>query len=312
VAVIGLVLVVCVDSGAAAKPGPGRVAAQAGTLVWDNSALKPTPLGAPAASTPLATSPPALAGNIQVGSGDIANPAGQQSSGSVTCPAGTVAFGGGVNGNGGVYQSVNGSIPHVSNGLAVGWYGWIDNTSSSDSSFSVWAVCAKKPKQYAVASTSFTNAAGQQNGVSVQCPRNSKGKLMKVLGGGGVGGATSPGQDINSSYPIGGKNSSWVLFENNNFGVDSSATVDVVCGSAKGWAVFQGAPVDNPVGSQDGAHVVCPVGLVAIGGGLYASSTSTLVNLNTTYPASTTYWDSFENNASASDDAISPFEICAL
>jgi hypothetical protein len=316
-AAAGLALCASVTPGAVAKPGRGRVAAHAGALVWDNSALKSAPLGLPAASAPLGTSPlaspPALGGYMRVSSGDIANPAGQQTMGSVSCPAGTVAFGGGVDGNGGLYQSIDGSIPHVSNGVAVGWYGWIDNTGGTDSSFSVHAVCAKKPRQYAVAAFSFTNPAGQQTGASVQCPLNSKGKRMKVLGGGGVGSATSPGQDINSSYPVGGNSMAWVLFENNSLAVDLPATVDVICGPAKGWSIVQGEPVDNPPGSQDGAAAICAAGHVGLSGGLDSTIDSTLVNLNTTYPpANPLYWDVFENNAGGNDEQITPYEICVF
>src|SRR5262249_18787834 len=161
----------------------------------------------------------------------------------------------------------------------IGWAVWMDNASTAPSGFAVWAVCAKKPKQYAVVQLDFTNNAGSQTSATVQCPLNARGKRLKVLGGGGVGSATVPGQEINTSIPLGGKPRSWRLAMNNNFGIPQAATVVAVCGTAKSWKVIAGTPVASPAGAQMRADASCPTGLVAIGGGLSSTSPSTRVNL---------------------------------
>jgi hypothetical protein len=313
---IGLTLVVSVTSAAAAKPGPARVEARAGAVVLDDSLLKPSPSVALPPNAPLGKAPqsvpPRLKGYSLVASA-FASPSGQQASGSVACPAGTVAFGGGVVGaSASVLQNVNGSIPAVSGGLATGWSAWVDNTSGTDSSLTVWGVCGKKPRQYTVVSLGFTNAAFSQGVGVVQCPLNARGKRMKVLGGGGIGSAATPGQDINTSVPVGPGANAWRLDENNSFGIDQSAVVFAVCGSAKSWRIVQGTAETNPAGQQTEADATCPAGLVALGGGLYSDVASTQINLNTTFPFSSDAWQSFENNASGSADTITPYVICAL
>jgi hypothetical protein len=65
------------------------------------------------------------------------NPANSQTVGRATCPSGTKVVGGGVFGSGGVTQSVNSSFP---NGDGT-WEVYVNNTASTASGFSVWAVC---------------------------------------------------------------------------------------------------------------------------------------------------------------------------
>jgi hypothetical protein len=313
---IGLAVVMSVTAGAAAKPGPTQVRARPGALVWDSSALKPGVPGAPAAGavagkTPEAT-PPALTGYTLVFA-SFTNPNGAQTFGSVACPPGTVGFGGGVvGGSSSVRQSINGSLPSVAGGVATGWSGFMDNTSGQTATMVVWGVCAKKPKQYAIVSAGFTNPAGSQTSGTVQCPLNARGKRMKVLGGGGVGGATSPGQDLNTSIPIGGGTRSWRVDVNNSFAIDHSATVIAVCGAAKKWMVITGAGVTNPAGVQTQADANCPAGRVDIGGGVFSNSGSTLVNINSTFPFSSSLWRSFENNAMGAADTITPYAVCVV
>jgi hypothetical protein len=189
---------------------------------------------------------------------------------------------------------------------------WVDNTTGEDSTFNVWVVCAKQPKQYALVGNFVDNPPGTQTSLTVQCPLNAKGKRMKVLGGGGVGQVAVPGQDINSSVPIGGKTRAWRVVENNSTASDGALSVFLVCGGAKSETVVSGSAVDNPAGAQTQVDVFCPAGLTAVGGGAFSSSSSTLVNLNTTFPATGTDWRSYENNASGDDATITPYEVCVL
>ena len=81
-----------VSKAAAAKPGPEGLTGSVGTVVRDNSRLsKPGVAAAGPASVVLGKTPsfaasPALRGYIVVNSGDLSNPNGTQSFGSVSCP----------------------------------------------------------------------------------------------------------------------------------------------------------------------------------------------------------------------------------
>jgi hypothetical protein len=317
---IGLAVVVSFSASASAKPGPTQLGARPGVRVWDNSALKPVLAALPASGAQLGkvqlATPPALSGYTVVESDVVTNPNGEQTATNVHCPIGTVAFGGGVVGDStSVLQNTNGSTPIVADGLAIGWIGWEDNTSGSDSQMDVWAVCAAKPNQYAVVSASFDDPAGQQASGSVACPLNARGKPLKVLGGGGVGGDSSPGEDINTSIPVGGKlQPGWRVDENNSTGFDFAVTVYAICGKAKEWKVIHGAPVINPPGVQAQTDASCPAGLVDVSGGVFSDSGSTLVNLNSTFPAilAGADWRSFENNAMPGPATITPYVVCVL
>lgn len=72
-----------------------------------------------------------------VQSTEFSNPAGDQSSGSVNCPAGKTSIGGGLYGNSsGTFQSLNASYPTTN-----GWAGFVNNNGSADT-FVVYAICA--------------------------------------------------------------------------------------------------------------------------------------------------------------------------
>jgi len=300
----------------AAKPGPEALAARAGTVVTDNSrVLKPGIAPAGPASVVLGKAPsfaasPNLLGYVVVNSGSLSNPNGTQSFGQANCPTGTKAFGGGVFGDSvSLFQNVNSSFPIVVSGKAKGWGGYIDNASGSDSTFSVWAVCANKPGQYAVVSTNTNNPAGTQVQTSVQCPIGSNGKRMKVVGGGAIGASLGLNQNINTDIPI--KSSrSWRVDMNNAEASDQNVTTYAVCGNRPGWQVPVGAAVSNPAGSQDHANVACAAGKVSVSGGVYSDSGSTSVNLNATWPESSGSWGSYENNASGSNQTITPYAVC--
>jgi hypothetical protein len=80
--------------------------------------------------------PPAPTDKFIVTGALVTNPAFSQTFASVACPANTKASGGGIFGSGGTGQSVNSSYP--SGG---GWAGYMNNTTSTASSFRVYAIC---------------------------------------------------------------------------------------------------------------------------------------------------------------------------
>jgi hypothetical protein len=81
---------------------------------------------------------PGVSGYQRVFTSDaIANPAGTQRVGSVSCPAGKKVLGGGVIGSGGTTHSVNTSYPSSEST----WRAYMNNTSGGDETFRVYAIC---------------------------------------------------------------------------------------------------------------------------------------------------------------------------
>ena len=111
-------------------------------LTW-NQAGSPGPAGP--AGPPGPQGAPGPAGQTRLDtvlSAAFDNPPGAQSPGTVQCPAGEYATGGGLPGST-VYQSANASYPNVdSNGHMTGWKAWMNNNGPTDAKLYVWVVCA--------------------------------------------------------------------------------------------------------------------------------------------------------------------------
>jgi hypothetical protein len=77
-----------------------------------------------------------------VTSGPIANPAGAQTGGSVSCPAGEFATGGGISGST-TTQSANASYPlsDPATGHDDGWDAFMNNTGATAATFHVYVIC---------------------------------------------------------------------------------------------------------------------------------------------------------------------------
>jgi hypothetical protein len=300
---------------ASSKPAPDAVPATAGAVAFDTAGdAKPgvaagLPAVASAGNAPAADVSPDLAGRLVVNN-ELVDLAGSQTAGKATCPAGKVALGGGVIGNSDSFlQNVNSSYPLVSNGVATGWAGYVNNATNDDLVFIVYAVCAPKPPDYAVVYASFDNPAGEQSIGSVACPFAASGKRMVPFGGGGYGGSSSLGQNLNTTIPV-KTTRSWRVDMNNASASAASFKVYAVCGLRPGWTVVAGAPVLNPAGSQTSAGAACPAGLTSVGGGLFSSSPSTAADVNGTVPESASSWRGFENNNSATKATVTPYVLC--
>jgi hypothetical protein len=298
-----------------AKPGPGAVPALAGAAVVDNaSSAKPGIAAIPAAGVTAGKAlgtdvVPALSGYLVVTS-EFVNPAFSQSFGKVDCPLGMVGYGGGVLGNGDSFvQNVNSSYPWIASGVATGWAGYVNNGSADDFVFLVYVVCAKKPANYAVVSASFDNAPNTQASGSVACPIGSTGVQMKPFGGGAVGSSSSVSQNINTSIPV-KSTRSWRADMNNASAGDATLTVYAVCGLRSGWTVVKGATVTNAPSTQTAAGASCPAGDFSTGGGLYSNSSNRAVNLNGTFPDSSSSWLGYENNAAGVTATVTPYVVC--
>jgi hypothetical protein len=124
-----------------AKLGPLSV----GNAKIINGAVTASKINPSGLTVPNATAASSLTGVQIVRSGPFPNLAGQQNSGTATCPAGTNVIGGGVFGTGLTTQSMNSSVPLRVNGSSQpnAWFVDENNTSASTNyTFNVYAVCA--------------------------------------------------------------------------------------------------------------------------------------------------------------------------
>jgi hypothetical protein len=99
----------------------------------------------------------------------------------------------------------------------------MNNATASAGSFTVWAICRNtKPGGYHVqVGSAVANQAGAQTQAQVACPGNSV-----PLSGGVFSSSPSTAVNLNESIP---DNQSWLAYENNASGSDSSVTPYAIC-----------------------------------------------------------------------------------
>jgi hypothetical protein len=268
-------------------------------------------LGAPAAPGAGKPAPEVQAAAKPTGytvvSASFSAPNGQQTFGSVTCPATNKGVtrdplgGGVVITSNSLSANINSSFP-----VSTAWETYVDNNSGADTSFTVYAVCATPHKHYAVVSNSVSNPSGVQNSAIAACPSGTK-----VTGGGGYNSSGDLAVNINTSIPSG---NGWRVDANNAGAGANSLTSYAVCSASwpakTGYHVAVGTAQTNAAGAETLASVSCSSGQSVLGGGGFSSSGSTAVNMNTTVPSGAG-WAVYENNASSSSASITAYAICA-
>jgi hypothetical protein len=257
---------------------------------------------APAAPAVTATMPKPPKGYVVVHSGNLTANTGAQTRGTVACPAGTVAFGGGAfTTSTSTNVNINSSFPPTTG--SPGWAADLNNASGAAVTFSVYAVCANAPKKYTIADGFFDNPSGLESTGSAACPAKTV-----LLGGGSVASSLLTSVNINSTLPSG---NGWQT-DMNNGGADSDTfLVYAICGKKpKGYTVVSGTATVNGAGLQTPAEAVCPAPTVPLSGGAHSSLASVIVNLNSSAPV-TGGWLVYEDNASASSGTVTPYAICA-
>ena len=224
-------------------------------------------------------------------SGQITAPPNAQTHGVVGCPGKKQPSGGGAfNESGGFPSAINSSYPSGQD-----WVVDINNPTSISGGFIVYAVCLAKSTKYTVVSAPAVANAGTQSTGTVVCPAGTK-----VTGGGAFSSSGSTAVNFNTSYPV---SNGWRVDMNNGTGLNSAFTVYATCNrKMKGYSVQNTAPIANPAGAQTTASTRCPgTGTtVAIGGGAFSSSSSTSVQMNSSFPDGNGGWTVFEQNESAS------------
>jgi hypothetical protein len=166
------------------------------------------------------------------------------------------------------------------------------------------ASSASVPAGYVVArSASIPLPSQTQTRGVVTCPAGTK-----PVSGGALEDTGDLNINISSSYP--NKTRGWVVRMNNGSLDDSSMTVWAVCVHrpttnftvvTTQWVAFKDRP--------DGTSVNCPSGVV-VGGGVLMAAHATSVNVNSSYPPSTTAWSVIVNNDSPHDDYFFVYAVC--
>jgi hypothetical protein len=146
---------------------------------------------------------------------------GVQSSLSAKCPAHTTVVGGGA------FSSSSSTAVNLNSLLPVthGWRADINNTTGSNSSFSVYAVCRAKPTGYVVeTSGSISNPAGAQTTATTNCPF---GGGSVAISGGALSASINTSVQMNSSFPNG--SGGWTVFEQNLSSAATTVTGYAIC-----------------------------------------------------------------------------------
>ncbi len=279
------------------------------------TATKHVPLAHHAASFAAGKRPPLLSVSPNalppkyavVNSGALTSPANMQVHGSVSCPAKTVTYGGGVIvSSNSTAVSINSSYPQ-----STSWSVDVNNATASPTTFTVYVVCAKKNASWALVSGNLTaNPTTAQTRATATCPAGDK-----ILSGGGFSDSLNTSVNENSTFPTkSGKGQTavygWAIDQNNGSAGAANVRAWAVCGHATGYKEIIATAFANPAGAQSGGTARCPTPKVPLGGGVLSSSGSTLVNLNSSVPVDVG-WTVFENNASTGPATFNAYVICA-
>jgi hypothetical protein len=219
--------------------------------------------------------------------------------GEVTCPGGLVPLGGGVviqSTN--VHVNVNSSFP-----LTHGWAAEITNSTSSDFSFAVLAVCARQPSNYSIVRGPATpNNAGTQVTAFATCPAGAK-----PLGGGAASGSPSVFANIHATAPDG---SSWAGVMNNGGPSDTTVAAFAVCGTLPGYTIAGGSQGVDLQGTETPFFASCPGGKVPISGGAVTTSQDIGVNSGSMLPIGSGF-EYFMNNEVGNPAIVGAVAVCA-
>jgi hypothetical protein len=220
-----------------------------------------------------------------------------QTYGEAVCPLGTVPLGGGVLAGTGL--TLNSSYP-----TAGGWLGRVNNRLDHEIGFVVEAICAKKPRKYAVVRIAASGPGTAETSASVACPAAS------VLGGGVWIASASTAVNIVSTYPA---NKGWRVEVSNAEVIPAPFVVYAICGKERGYVLAQSQPVPNPPGAVTRAKAVCPAPTVPVGGGGVSSAGGISVVMETTASSDSggPGWVAYELNRSVATSTITAWAVCA-
>jgi hypothetical protein len=213
----------------------------------------------PAGASTTPTAPP---GYHRVTGAPIPAPSSQfDAGGTVTCPAGTVVWGGGAGFTGGFAgtgNNINTSAP-----TTVGWEARYNNSSGRAITFRVTATCAKKPTGYRMVFKTVDNAANSRAGGVASCPAGT------VL----LSGGSQSTDDTVASYQLSAFPKSSTAFKVVMWNGSATAqrfTVFAICAQKPPHYSLRSVSVNISAGPVTvvGDAPFCPAGSKLVGGGV--------------------------------------------
>ena len=141
---------------------------------------------------------------VVVESGAFTDAAETQASGTIACPAHTVVYGGGsLSNSGSTAVLINSTLPEAN-----GWRTDMNTNTNFNTTFEVFAICARKPKGYFVqVGAPVVNPPSSQTRALAFCPGG-----QTALGGGALSSSGSVTVDLNTAFPQG---TFWDVYEDN-------------------------------------------------------------------------------------------------
>jgi hypothetical protein len=225
--------------------------------------------------------------------------------GQVTCPAGTVRWGGGTGFTGGAPgpgESVNTSAP-----AGGGWEGRYNNTNSilTNDHFQVDAICARKPAGYTVKFTTVVNPPGTQSAAVAVCPT-----ATRLLSGGTLSTADTTDVQLLSAWPLDRHRFKSVMF--NGSAADQRLTTFAICASKPaGYTITSQTGTDTGGPVTDIADAFCPAGTSIVGGGMHVTGPRPAVTVGASFDDETTVWLTEAVNVSPAAATVTSYAICA-
>jgi hypothetical protein len=218
------------------------------------------------------------------------------------CPTGTVVWGGGVEfaGVGGPGETIGTTDPAGS----VGWNALVNNLSPNAASFSVHAICAKKPKGYTVVSMSAANPSGAQTTASVTCPANTV-----VLSAGILSESDASAVGMTSLWPASSTKVTGKML--NASSSASTFQVEAVCGAkpAKYTIAKLAVPLTPNTILEGGAR--CPTGTAVLGAGVNVASAGQNVVISALDDGGRTASNTTVTNLTTTSHNVTTYAICA-
>jgi hypothetical protein len=221
--------------------------------------------------------------------------------GQVSCPTGTVPWGGGAVYFGGISsfgEDINTSAP-----TGDGWRGRYNNRTPRTTDFEVGAICAAQPRKYSMQFAQTPNPAGTQATATATCPAKTV-----LLSGGSLSTSTDA-----LAYQLGAYPSSMTSFTAvmwNGSARNESLTTFAICGKKP-----KGYDLHASTGSGTGPATFlgggqCKPGKVLIGGGVRPGAFDPQISIGGSIADQDTQWLYELNVSSTGPQSVTVFTIC--
>jgi hypothetical protein len=223
-------------------------------------------------------------------------------SATVGCPLGTVAWGGGAG-----FFSFPGALLTVDTTSPFGagmWVAQVGNLTAMPQSFQVQAVCARQPTAYRIVARTVDSAGVTQTGAKARRPAGTV-----VLGGGLTSTSTSAATHALSAWAPGHHGFRAIL--HNASGDDQTMTVSAICGQQPPGYVIVHESGDVPPNGLDFAGAVCPAKTSVVSGGFRVVKPNPGARLDTSLQDGVHQWDIDFNNRGATTVTLTTSAVCA-